>query len=290
MLQPDAQITAALALLMEQFVASSAMTLPDRGDALGLRAVIDAGMAVAPAPESEGVSMTLQRIPTSDGDHIEMLWYRPPGWSRSSLGPAVIYLHGGGMIAGAPAHMDGIVRHYVHRTGVCFGVPAYRLAPEHPGERLARDGFDALLWLIAQSKELAIDPQRIAVMGESGGGGVAAGVAILARDSGVDLAKQILIYPMLDDRNTVPDPSFPAEVGWDWDSNWTCWRAVLGGDVGRDGVSSVASPARLDRTLKVLRLDISRSARSIFSEMKQSITPDDSTKVGCRASSTYFQE
>ena len=82
-------------------------------------------------------------------------------------------------------------------------------------------------------------------MGDSGGGGIAAGTAILARDRGIRLAKQILVYPMLDDRNVTPDPTIAPFASWTWDSNWTCWRAVLGDQIGAEGVSPVAAPARL---------------------------------------------
>jgi acetyl esterase/lipase len=82
-------------------------------------------------------------------------------------------------------------------------------------------------------------------MGDSGGDAVAAGAAILARDHGVSLAKQILIYPMLDDRNVVPDELLTPTAVWTYDQNYTGWRALLGGDLGGPSVSPVASPARL---------------------------------------------
>jgi acetyl esterase/lipase len=82
-------------------------------------------------------------------------------------------------------------------------------------------------------------------MGDSGGGGPTAGAAILARDRDVLVAKQILIYPMLDDRNTTPG-SLPAELlTWNYDNNYTGWVTLLGDALGGDDVSPVASPARL---------------------------------------------
>ncbi|MFD4425488.1 alpha/beta hydrolase fold domain-containing protein, partial [Rhodococcus sp. NPDC058481] len=68
---------------------------------------------------------------------------------------------------------------------------------------------------------------RIAVMGDSAGGGLAAGVAILARDRGVPLARQALLYPMLDDRTLTPDPRLTPYVAWTWDDNWTGWEPVV---------------------------------------------------------------
>ncbi|WP_182377721.1 alpha/beta hydrolase [Nocardioides sp. WS12] len=241
MLTPDPQIAEAFAVLVEKF--TGAVAAPARGDAPALRAMIDAGLDDAPVPESSGVSVTSHRVPTSDGQSIEMRWYTPD--SATGPGPVVVYLHGGGMIAGKPDHVDGLVRHYAEQTGVRFAVPDYRLSPEHPGERMARDAFETLVWVLERSETFSVDPDRAAVMGDSGGGGVAAGTAVLARDLGVPLAKQVLIYPMLDDRNTVPDPDFPPFVSWDWSANWTCWNAVLGGRQGTDHVSPIEAPARL---------------------------------------------
>jgi len=119
------------------------------------------------------------------------------------------------------------------------------LAPEHTGTGPAEDAFDAITWILGNAEALNVDPGRIAVMGDSGGDGVAAGAAILAREKGIALAKQILIYPMLDDRNVTPDPAIAPYVGWNWDSNWTCWHALLGDSIGADGVSAIAAPGRL---------------------------------------------
>jgi acetyl esterase/lipase len=83
---------------------------------------------------------------------------------------------------------------------------------------------------------------RIAVMGDSGGGCPTAGAAILARDFNVPLARQILIHPMLDDRNTTPGAIPPGVLTWTYDSNYTGWHCLLGDDIGGDKVSPVAAP------------------------------------------------
>ena len=88
--------------------------------------------------------------------------------------------------------------------------------------------YSAIAWLREHAAELGVVPDRIAVMGDSGGGSPAAGAAILARDRGVPLARQILIYPMLDDRNTTPGPLPPDVLTWSYDSNYTGWHALLG--------------------------------------------------------------
>ena len=94
--------------------------------------------------------------------------------------------------------------------------------------------------------ELRIDPARVAIMGDSAGGGLAAGVALLARDRGVALARQVLVYPMLDDRTTVPDPELAPFAAWSYDDNYTGWHALLGDAIGTDDVPPSAAPARAD--------------------------------------------
>jgi acetyl esterase/lipase len=122
----------------------------------------------------------------------------------------------------------------------------YRLAPEATSATgLAEDVLTALTWLARHADDLGVDPARAAVMGDSGGGGPTAGAAILARDRNVPLARQILVYPMLDDRNTTPGPIPAAFLTWSYDNNYTGWHALLGDAIGGDTVSPVAAPGRL---------------------------------------------
>ena len=110
---------------------------------------------------------------------------------------------------------------------------------------MAEDVLSAVMWLRDHAPYLSVDPRRIAVMGDSGGGGPTAGAAILARDRGIRLAKQLLIYPMLDDRNTTPGPIPDALLTWGYDNNYTGWATLLGDEIGTDAVSPVSAPARL---------------------------------------------
>lgn len=122
----------------------------------------------------------------------------------------------------------------------------YRVAPEFPHPTPVEDCYAALKWLYSQAQKLGIDKTRIAVMGLSAGGGLAAGVALMARDRGLSppLAKQILLEPMLDDRNTTTDEDLMPLVTWSWDDNWTGWNALLGDEAGRSEVSEYAAPIR----------------------------------------------
>jgi acetyl esterase/lipase len=165
-------------------------------------------------------------VVTPDGATLLARWYRQPS---SDSRAAVLYLHGGGMIVGSVPIFDGPVSRYVARTGVSMLSLEYRLAPEHPHPTPVEDAYAGLVWLAGHAAELGIDPGRIAVMGDSAGGGLAAGVAILSRDrKGPAVARQLLIYPMLDDRTTTPDPYIAPFAGWSYDDNATAWNALLG--------------------------------------------------------------
>jgi acetyl esterase/lipase len=158
----------------------------------------------------------------------------------------VVYTHGGGMLGGSVDLYDEVVSWYVAHSGVPFLSVELRLAPEATSPTsLAEDVYSGLTWLIAHADNLGVDPSLIAVMGDSGGGGPTAGAAILARDRGVALAKQILVYPMLDDRNTVPGPVPSELLIWGYDNNYTGWVTLLGNELGTESVSPVAAPARL---------------------------------------------
>jgi acetyl esterase/lipase len=149
------------------------------------------------------------------------------------------------MIAGDLDLYDGMVGGYADQSEVPFLSVDYRLAPEATGTTPADDAFAGLRWLFEHAAELGVDRRRVAVMGESAGGGIAAGVAIRARDEGVALARQILIYPMLDDRTVTSDGVRDELLTWDYDASFTCWTALLGAERGADSVSPIAAPARL---------------------------------------------
>ncbi|MEV0110058.1 alpha/beta hydrolase fold domain-containing protein [Nocardia sp. NPDC050799] len=215
-----------------------------RGDAEALRAVTTATMTgiYGAIAHSDSVTSRDVELEADDGATVAARRYTP---AEPGSGSAVVYAHGGGMICGSVEIYDSMVRYYVEHTGVPFLSVDYRLAPEHTGERLARDVFAGLRWLHSHTGDLGLDPNRIALMGDSGGGGVAAGAAILARDHAVAVSRQILIYPMLDDRNVESDPRLADTATWTYDNNYTGWHALLGERCGADTVSPVAAPARL---------------------------------------------
>ena len=193
-------------------------------------------------PVFESVERRQFSVLANDGEAIGLRWYKKTGITPGS---GIVYAHGGGMIAGNLDCYDAVIARYVHETGVPFLSVDYRLAPEVHGSTPAMDVFAGVLWLIEHASELGVDPARIAVMGDSGGGGVIAGTAIIARGQQVKLARQILIYPMLDDRNTVPDSQLETFATWTYDSNFTAWSALLGEQLATANVEPAAAPARL---------------------------------------------
>nr|WP_090342033.1 alpha/beta hydrolase [Mycolicibacterium malmesburyense]CRL72285.1 lipase [Mycolicibacterium malmesburyense] len=213
-----------------------------------------------------GVEVTQYALTTEDGTSLALGWYQRAG---ERPGSAALYLHGGGMIFGLE-HVgrlyDLAVRDYVAASGVPMLVVDYRVAPEHPHPTPVEDCHAALCWLAANASTLGVEPDRIAVMGDSAGGGLAAAVCLLARDrGGPSVAQQILIYPMLDDRAATPDSALLPYLTWTYDDNATGWGALLGAEAGSASVSPYAAPARAtdlsglpDAYLDVGDLDIFR--------------------------------
>jgi triacylglycerol lipase len=123
----------------------------------------------------------------------------------------------------------------------------HRLAPESPHPAPLEDIYSVLTWLHANAGQLGLDPARIGIKGESGGGGFAAGVALYARDQkGPQFAFQHLIYPMIDDRTAVRKDLHP-HVGkfvWTQENNYFGWRSLLGREPGDANVSPYAAAAR----------------------------------------------
>ncbi|WP_232548676.1 alpha/beta hydrolase [Propioniciclava soli] len=168
--------------------------------------------------------------------------YDPPTRNRPS--GAVLWLHGGGMITGGPWMSHGVANRLARELGVLVIAIDYRLAPEHPFPAALDDAMTALCWLHDHAEELGLDPARIAVGGESAGGGLAAVLAQRAHDEGVPLAFQVLIYPMLDDRTVLADPAGRGELVWTPAQNRIAWTWFLGHPPGRAEPRPYAAASR----------------------------------------------
>lgn len=193
-------------------------------------------------PNYENVSIQEFETFTDDGTKINLHWYKKRDSKSKS---AIVYVHGGGRIAGSIDMYKPLLKHYTHLSDVPFLSIEYRLAPEVQGATQSEDVFSGLLWLKKHASELGIDENRIAIMGDSGGGGIAAGTAILARDRKIPVAQQILIYPMLDNRNMITDEKLLPFVLVNYDMNYTDWKATLGDKMEDDFVNPIAAPSHL---------------------------------------------
>lgn len=164
------------------------------------------------------------------------------------LRPAVLFAHGGGMMLGDET-TGGLASalDWVERLDVVVVSVGYRLAPEHPHPAPVEDCWDGLLWVVEHADDLGIDAARVITAGPSAGGGLAAAVALLARDrGGPALAGQLLMQPMLDDRGDTPSSHelLAGDTGWDRTANTTGWTALLGDRRGGPDVPASAAPAR----------------------------------------------
>jgi acetyl esterase len=157
--------------------------------------------------------------------------------------PAVLDIHGGGFAVGTVALDDGPNADIVRETGFVVVAVGYRLAPEHPFPAPAEDCYAALRWLVEGADVLGVDARRVAVLGGSAGGGLAATTALLARDrGGPAIAMQVLIEPEIDDRLDTPSMVAGADtVGWNNVQAVLSWRYYLGGS----GADAYAAPARM---------------------------------------------
>lgn len=172
---------------------------------------------------------------------ISVQIHRPT--SGDDDGARILWIHGGGMIIGSARQDDGLCRRMANAHNVTVVAVDYRLAPEHPFPTPLEDCHDALVWLADQP---GVDRDRIIVAGASAGGGLAAGLALMARDRGVvSPLFQLLIYPMLDDRTAVDSSKDQIAVRvWDNKANHYGWSAYLGEEPGGDSISPYAAPAR----------------------------------------------
>jgi acetyl esterase/lipase len=165
---------------------------------------------------------------------------------RVAGGPAIYTTHGGGMITGNRFTGIETLLDWVDEFDLIVVSVEYRLAPQHPYPAPIDDCYAGLLWTAAHAGELNFDPERLLVAGASAGGGLAAGLALMSRDNGAPtVAGQILIYPMLDDRNDTVSSHQMDGIGiWDHGSNETGWNAYLGDRHRNDDVPIYAAPAR----------------------------------------------
>lgn len=198
-------------------------------------------------PVIPGVITEDKTIPGPKGaPDVMVRIYRPE--KQSGLLPALLWIHGGGYILGEIDQEDFTAKQFT-LAGYCVVVSVeYRLAPEHPYPAPLEDCYAALKWLAAHTRDLKVDPSRIAIGGASAGGGLAAGLSILARDRAeVKTAFQLLIYPMINDYNVAPPSDVLLDtLFWTRENNLLGWRSYLGCEPGDGGISCYAAAFRAE--------------------------------------------
>lgn len=174
---------------------------------------------------------------------IPALVLRPA--ARSGSSPCIYFLHASGMVMpGNRTMLSAEELRWVAGLGATLVSIDYRVAPENPHPAPVDDAYAGLVWTAEQAGDLGIDAGRIVLAGSSAGGGLAAAVALRSRDQhGPAVTRQVLLSPMLDDREATVSSRFEGVV-WDRASNRAGWTALLGDARGGPDVGSYAAPAR----------------------------------------------
>jgi acetyl esterase len=179
-----------------------------------------------------------------DGSRIFLRMIRPIKISESL---SILYwMHGGGYILGSAFQDDAFLANLADYLNCCVISVDYRLAPEFPYPTPLLDCVEGLRYVLSEHKALGLNKDKVILGGVSAGGGLAAGLGLYVRDNKLlSPLGQILIYPMLDDRNNVPNPNSLSEhFVWGRSQNDFAWYAYLGKREHRDSIEVYAAPAR----------------------------------------------
>ncbi|MDQ0957107.1 acetyl esterase/lipase [Streptomyces sp. B4I13] len=241
----DPELAAALELIKDMIQPGMAMEDIEairQGPALALLSQLD--LTAGGAFEVED-----RTVPGPEGaPEISLLICRPAAPAPDRPRPVVYHVHGGGMVLGNNRAGVDVALDWARALDLVVVSVEYRLAPEHPHPAPVEDVYAGLLWTAEHAKELGGDPDRIVIAGTSAGGGLTAALALLLRDRGGPRPiGQLLMCPMLDDRNDTVSSHQMAGLGvWDRTANDTGWTALLGAARGGPDVSPYAAPARAE--------------------------------------------
>ncbi|MFF0156674.1 alpha/beta hydrolase [Streptomyces sp. NPDC005263] len=241
----DAELGAVL-----QAMAAEGSTLPD----LSPEGIADARqMLDAAVPDDEQLGrqgffeVEDRVVPGPDGcPGVPLLICRPT--AAGGPRPVIYHVHGGGMVIGNNRSGVDMIVDWARELNAVVVSVEYRLAPEHPHPAPVEDVYAGLSWTADHAREIGGDLERIVIAGVSAGGGLAAALTLLLRDrKGPRPVGQLLMGPMLDDRNDTPSAHQMQGSGvWDRTANEAGWTALLGGRRGGPDVSPYAAPARAE--------------------------------------------
>jgi acetyl esterase/lipase len=224
-------------------------------------------VALHTADRDATVTITEHWAPGLNGEpDVRVVLYRPESLLQGA--PVLLQVHGGGFVFGTAELGDPRNRAWAKALGCAVASVDYRLAPETPYPGGLEDCYAALVWLHGAAEELRLDPQRIALRGESAGGGLAAALAILARDrGGPPILFQLLVYPMLDDRTCSSEPHpYAGQFVWNPASNTYGWASWLGAAPGSSEISHLAAPSRCEDLSGLPPTCITTGALDLFVE------------------------
>ena len=197
----------------------------------------------AEVPLSDSVTRTDVIVPGPDGaPDIRLRVHRRKGLEGDV--PCLYWIHGGGYVLGAPEQDDLRFDRWCQRFDIVGVAVQYRLAPENPYPAPIEDCYSGLKWVKEHGAELGIDTTHVGIGGPSGGGGLAAALALVTRDRGeLNIDYQLLIYPMIDDTRTSVSANWNVPI-WNPESNRFGWSSYLGALFDTDDVPAHAAPAR----------------------------------------------
>jgi len=237
----DAELKSPIKMMLSQMPPTNFNDLPAaRAASRQMMVVMKSQMLVIP-----GVITEDRTIPgPKDSPDVTVRIYRPE--KQAGLLPALLWIHGGGYMLGDIDQEDFTAKQFTLAAECVVVSVEYRLAPEYPYPAPLEDCYAALKWLSTHAGEAGADHSHIAIGGASAGGGLAAGLVLLARDRAeVKTVFQLLVYPMINDCNVLPaSDTLPDALFWTRQNNLTGWRSYLGCEPGSKDISCYAAAFR----------------------------------------------
>lgn len=192
---------------------------------------------------TNGINYEEKYITREDSSELRICVYSPK--EKKENVPGLLWIHGGGYGLGTPEQDFSFIQSFVDASGCVIVAPDYTNSTTAPYPAAFNDCYAALLWLKENGESYGMRSDQIFVGGNSAGGGLCAAVTLKARDTGdVNIAFQMPLYPMIDDRMITESSQNNDAPIWNTKSNEIAWELYLGENFGTDNVSKYASPAR----------------------------------------------